>query len=92
MQNVDEKDRQSVMFDMMIGCIDSVVQGEEVYQLKDFSKQEVDEFVEGLTTSHVGMIKEFFDTMPVLRYEKEYTRADGTKKTFVAEGTETFFI
>jgi hypothetical protein len=92
LEGVEEKDRQMVMFDIMIDCIDSVIQGEEVYQLKDFSKKEVDEFVEGLTSKHIGMIKEFIDTIPVLRYEKEYTRADGTKKTFVAEGTETFFI
>jgi hypothetical protein len=92
LQNIEEKDKQIAMFNMMIECIDSVIQGEEVYQLKDFSKQEVDEFIESLTSQHVNMIKEFFDTMPVLRYEKEYKRSDGTTKTFVAEGTETFFI
>lgn len=92
LKNVEEKDRQIAMFNMMMGCIDSVIQGEEIYQLKDFSKKEIDEFLESLTSNHVGMIKKFFDTIPVLRYEKEYVRKDGTKKKFVAEGTETFFI
>lgn len=91
-QGVEEKDRQSAMFNMMIDCIDSIVQGEEVFRLKDFSKKEVDDFTDSLSAIHVNLIKEFFDTMPTLRYEKEYTRGNGTKKTFVAEGMETFFI
>ena len=87
-----EQNQSELLFDMMMGCIESVVEGEEVYQLKDFSQQEIDDFLNSLTTKHIEMIKAFFDTMPVLRYEKKYKRKDGTEKTFVAEGTETFFI
>ena len=78
-------------FKIMIGCIDTVVQGEEVYKLSDFTQSEVDDFVEGFTTEHTRKLKKFFDTMPVMRFEKQYTLKDGTKKTFVAQGTETFF-
>lgn len=90
--NGEEENQEQALFDVMIGCIDSVVEGEEVYKLKDFTKKEVDEFVESLSTTHIQNIKTFFETMPKLRYEKKYTLEDGTEKTFVAEGTETFFI
>lgn len=90
--NGEEENQEQALFDVMIGCIDSIVEGEEVYKLKDFTKKEVDEFVESLSTSHIQNIKTFFETMPKLRYEKKYTLQDGTEKTFVAEGTETFFI
>jgi len=89
---VNEKDREVVLFDMMMGCINSVVQGDQIYKLKDFSEQEVEEFIGSLSSSNISDIKTFFDTMPVLRYEKKYKLKDGTEKTFVAEGTETFFI
>lgn len=87
-----EENQAELLFDLMMGCIDSVVEGEQVYQLKDFTEKEVNEFLDGLSTTHVQKIKEFFDTMPVLRYEKKYRLKDGSEKTFVAEGTETFFI
>lgn len=87
-----ENANEETLFQIMLDCIESVVDGEEVYMLKDFTKEEVDDFVESLSSLHVEKIKEFFDTMPVLRYEKKYKTKDGTEKTFVAEGTETFFI
>lgn len=80
------------LFDTMIDCIESVVEGENVYNLAEFSKQEIDDFVESLSSKDVESIKKFFDTMPKLRYEKKYKLEDGSEKTFVAEGTETFFI
>ena len=76
----------------MMNCIESVVQGDDVYMLKDFTDKEVSEFIDGLTSKDINKIKEFFDTMPKLRYEQKYKRTDGVEKTFVAEGTETFFI
>ena len=78
-------------FKMMLDCIDTVVQGEEVYRLSDFTPEEVEDFIDGFTTEHTRKLKQFFDTMPVMRFEKEYTRKDGTKGKFVAQGTETFF-
>lgn len=88
----EEGKRNEMLFDLMIGCIESIVEGEEVYNLVDFTKEEVNEFVNSLSTAHISDMKKFFDTMPVLKYETKYTRADGTEKTFIAQGTETFFI
>lgn len=80
------------MFDVISNCIESVIQGDVVYKLKDFSKKEVNEFVESLSSDVIVRIKEFFDTMPVLRYEKIYKNKNGVEKKFVIEGMETFFI
>jgi hypothetical protein len=80
------------LFDLMVECIESVVDGDNVYKLKDFSKEEVNEFLDSLTSEIVVKINTFFNTMPVMRYEKKYTNKDGVQKTFVAEGLETFFI
>lgn len=89
---MNDKDQNEALFDLMIGCIDTVVDGEEVYRLTDFSDEEIEEFVDSFSTEHINKIRDFFETMPVLKIEKEYTRKDGTKKTFLARGTETFFI
>lgn len=80
------------LFKVMISCIESVVNGEEVLDLKNFAEAEIVEFVDSLSSSHMEQIKSFFDTMPVVRYEKEYTLKDGRTKKFIAEGTQTFFL
>ena len=83
---------QSEMFDVMVGCIDSVVEGDQVYKLHEFSQQEVNEFLDSLNADVVSKMKDFFDGAPKMRYEHKYTNKDGVEKTFVAEGTETFFL
>lgn len=79
------------MFELLKKCVDTIVVGEEVYKLKDFSKKEVDDFIDSLSSGVIMKMKEFFETMPVLRHEIEYEH-EGKIKKFVVEGTETFFI
>ena len=85
-------DGNTDMLKIMTDCIDMVIEGENVYKLSDFSAEETREFVESLNSSALQNIKEFFDTMPIMRFEKKYTNKNGEEKTFVAAGTETFFI
>ena len=80
------------MFNVMTGCIDAVVEGDDVFKLKDFTPEEVDAFVDSLSSVTLNDIKTFFDTMPKMRIEKKYTNSKGDERTFVASGTETFFI
>lgn len=79
-------------FAVMISCIDSIVSGDEVYKFEDYSNEDIQEFVDDLTNEHVMAIKKFFETMPKLRLEKKYKTSAGDEKTFVVEGTESFFI
>jgi len=86
-----DEERQNKLFDVMMGSIDQVISGEEVYQLKDFSEAEVNDFINSLSSKTIADIKSFFETMPKVRIEKEYKVGD-KKKTFIVEGTETFFM
>ncbi len=87
-----DKTKQEILFDVMTSCIDSLVDGDSVTKMKDFTKQEVNDFVESFSATTITAIKTFFDNIPVLRFEKKYRLKDGTEKTFVLEGIETFFI
>ena len=90
----DEKITQSTLFDIFIQCIDSLVSNstDEVYKFSDFTEKEVTNFIENLNTTTINKIKNFFDTSPILRFEIPYTTSDGTKKSFIMEGVESFFI
>lgn len=79
-------------FEVLTSCMDKLATEEEVYNFKDFSKKEVDEFIESLHGDVVKKIKEFFDTIPKIRHEIQYVNSEGNEKTFVVEGIQSFFI
>jgi len=90
--STDENKRQESIFNIMIECIESVVDGDNVMKLSESSPAEVSEFVEGLSSSTIAKVQKFFETIPVLRIECPYTAKDGKLKTFVIQGVESFFI
>lgn len=83
---------QEANFEVLLKCMDKLIAGEEVYIFKEFSEEELLEFFDDLDAGPINKIKQFFETMPVLRHEIKYTNNAGTEKTFVIEGMETFFI
>lgn len=91
-ENEDAESQQEALFDLMKTCIDSVVEGDTVYKIEDFTDEEVTDFTDSLNSSVLENIRDFFNTIPKMRFETTYRLKDGTEKKFVAEGTETFFI
>ena len=89
--NAEQNGAENI-FDVMVSSIETVVEGDTVCNLEDFSREEVNEFIDSFTTQTVEDIRMFFETMPVLKCEKEYINTNGDKKKVVLEGVETFFI
>ena len=79
-----------VTFEMIEMCIDKVIQGESVMELKDFSKAEVKTFLDSLTSKNFRDIQKFFDEMPKLRHTVDYKHGKENKtRTFT--GLADFF-
>lgn len=79
-------------FEVLTSCIDKLATEEEVFNFKDFTKKEVDEFIESLHGDVVKKMKDFFDTIPKIRHEIPYVNSEGKEKSFVVEGLQSFFI
>jgi len=79
--------------DLVINCIDAIVSndGEKVYKLSEYTKEEIEKFIEELNPKNIDSIKEFFKTMPVLNVVIPYKDKNGADKTFVLEGLTNFF-
>ncbi len=79
--------------DLVISCIDLLVSndGEKVYKLSEYTKEEIEKFIEELNPKNVDSIKDFFKTIPVLKVEIPYKDKTGVDKTFVLEGLSNFF-
>ena len=87
-----EKQTSEDSYNVMIACLDKLASDEDVFNFKDFSKKEIDDFVDSLHSDTIKQIKKFFDTLPKVRHEIAYTNSEGNNKIFVIQGTESFFI
>jgi len=70
--------------------IDKVVDGDELYELTDFSKEEIASFIESFTSKNMREIEKFFQTMPKLKLDVKYN-ANGKEKTKEVVGLQSFF-
>lgn len=80
------------MYNIMVSCLDKIASEDDVYKFSDFSRDDIDAFMDDLSGDVIKQIKQFFDTMPKLRHEMKYKNKNGDEKTFVLEGMESFFI
>ena len=86
-----DNDDSMIDYVMLCSCIDKLASDDEVFEFKDYSQEEVDEFMESLTSDVIKQITLFFQTMPRLKNSIKYTNSNGDEKTFVIEGMQTFF-
>lgn len=81
-----------VNYMILISCLDKVASEDEVHEFKNYTSEEVDQFMENIQGGVIRGIQSFFETMPKLRHEMKYTNKEGTEKTFVIEGMKSFFV
>lgn len=79
-------------YEILMSCIDKLASESEVYNFKDFTPKQVDEFIDSLHADTTKRIKEFFDTMPKVRHEMPYKNSNGDEKIFTIQGTQSFFM
>jgi hypothetical protein len=90
-QNVSESDTESV-FNIISQSIEYIYDGGEVYHVKDQTKDEILEFLNNLTTDQFSKIQKFFETMPKLTYDINYSCPVCSKSHHVRlEGMDSFF-
>ena len=92
--NFDFNDDNNIerSFDLIGSCIDKVYNEEEVWSVSDFSKKEINGFLEQMNSKQFKEIEKFFDTMPKLSHEIEVTNPKTkVKSTVVLEGLSSFF-
>jgi hypothetical protein len=77
---------------MIASCIDTIYDKEESWNTADYSKEELNEFVEQLNTKQFKAIEEFFATMPKLSHKVKVTNPKTkVESEVVLEGLASFF-
>ena len=83
------------MIDVISTCILQIYEdeGKQVYETKDQTQKELNEFIESMNTKQFQDVQKFFDTMPKLKHTIK-VKNPKTKKTsdIVLQGLNDFFV
>ena len=81
------------LFDIIAGSVAQIVDGEEIHQAKDYSKEEMNSFIDTLSSEAFNKIQNFFNTMPKLMHEVEVENPKTKVKSKVKlQGLASFFV
>jgi hypothetical protein len=90
--NLSSSNTSEDVFEIASSCIDQVIDGEEVYEVKSFTKKEINDFMESMDTSQFLKVQEFFETMPKLSHKIKVTNPNTNVTSEVTiEGLANFF-
>ena len=93
-KNINIIDADSAITGMNIvrNCVDMVFTKDETFERDSFTDEELEEFIDSLNSDQFKKIKEFFDTMPTLKYTTKYKcETCGEEKETILQGLSSFF-
>ena len=80
------------LFDIIINSIDTIFEGDKVMAATDYTKEELNKFVEQLDSTAFGKMQKFFASMPRLKHDVEVTNPKTQVKSMVTlQGLVDFF-
>jgi len=79
------------LFNLIIKCIDKIYDGEEMYDVKSYKKEDVENFLESLDVKTFEKIKNFMTNQPKMSYDIKYTNANGKERTINLSSLSDFF-
>ncbi len=77
---------------LMKDAISMIFTEEETHERDSFTEEELDDFIDSLTSEQFVKLREFFDTMPSLKHTAKYTcKTCGEEKETTIQGLDSFF-
>ena len=94
--NFDTEDEAETVVDktfrVVADCMDTIFNGEDAWEAKDYSSQERLDFVQQLNSQQYKKVENFFSTMPKLSHTIEVVNPNTKEKgSVVLEGLSNFF-
>ena len=76
---------------LIVDCIEKIFDGEKIYTPKDYTKEELIEFIDNLDIKVYRKIQQFLENLPKLNYVIEYKNSLGNDRKIVLENLRDFF-
>lgn len=92
MQKVNGKSENEMIMELIYSSIESVYDEDNVYYMKDNTKEEIVDFVDNLQQKDLDKIRIFFETMPKIKKNIDYKcKKCGYNENLTLEGIQSFF-
>ena len=73
-------------------CIEMIFTNDETHERDQIDSKELDDFLESMDTKQFGKIKEFFETMPRLQHDLNFSCVKcGEERKVTLQGIDSFF-
>ncbi len=79
------------MFELILRCIDSIYDGDEVYPARDYKRKELSDFLENLDIKTFQKIQKFLLAVPHMEYKINYKNAKDHDREIVLTSLNDFF-
>ena len=79
-------------FELVLRCIDMIIDGEDVYQKNDFTSEELEVFLDQLGIAVFDKIRAFIENVPYLNYKIEYKNSLGNDRIIEMKSLMDFFL
>lgn len=86
------QDQGELLNKILIHCIETIYDKENVYPASENTEQELVEFLENLDTKSFKKIEEFFSNMPKLSHELKYQNSLGHDRSIRLNSIQDFFM
>lgn len=83
-----EKDQY---FELIIRCIDKIYYQDEIFEVSNYNKKEIEEFLENLSIKTFEEIQKFLINSPKIIHNIEYTNSLGNKRSITLDSLNDFF-
>ena len=67
LENIDD------IFEIIVSCIDYIFDDDQIYYAKETPKEELMEFLNDLNSTQFAKVQNFFDTMPKIKIDIDFT-------------------
>jgi ribosomal protein L44E len=95
MEAIDEKDAEKNAersINLIASCIEVIYENDKTYKTKDFSQQEVVDFIEHLSQGMFQKITKFFQDIPAIKQEISFACSKcGHENKYTLRGMQDFF-
>lgn len=82
---------EEYMFELIIKCLDKLYDGDQIYEISEYKKEEIVEFLENLNIKTYENIKEFLVSTPKLYHCINYKNALGHDRKIEFNSLNDFF-
>jgi len=84
-----EKDH---LFKLIVRCIDKIYEGDQVYEASNFTREQLENFLENLDIKTFDKVHKFLLSTPKIEYVIEYENSNGNKRKITLNSLNDFFI